>query len=74
MKALPLVCAEKSDLISAYKAATQKYSDAVAKLNQNMGICAKDRYDVFHRLAQEALQLADKARERLDNHVAKHAC
>ena len=74
MKALPLVCAEKSDLISAYKQATQNYSGAVAKLKQNIGICAKDRYDVLYCVAQEALQLADKARERLDNHVAKHAC
>jgi hypothetical protein len=74
MKPLPLPCAEKSELITAYKEATQRYSDAVAKLNQNMGICAKDRYDLFYRLAHEARQLADKARERLDNHVAKHAC
>ena len=70
----PLACLEKKDLVSAYQVATQKYSDAVASLDHNMGICAKDRYDAFYRLAEEARLVTHTARERLDKHIAEHAC
>ncbi len=70
----PVLCLTKRDLVSAYQLATQKYSDAVASLDKNIGTCAKDRYDAFYLLAEEARQLAHTARERLDKHVADHAC
>jgi hypothetical protein len=69
-----LGCQEKSTLLSAYQQATLKYSEAVTQLNQNIGICAKDRYDVFYRVAQEAGQFASDARKLLDKHVAAHGC
>jgi hypothetical protein len=69
-----LVCQEKSDLLSTYQEATLKYSEAVTQLNQNIGICAKARYDVFYGLAEEAGQFASEARRLLDKHVAGHGC
>jgi hypothetical protein len=70
----PAPCPEKRDLIGAYQLATRKYSEAVASLNQNMGICGRDRYDAFHSLAEEARKLAHEAEQRMDKHVAEHSC
>jgi hypothetical protein len=67
-------CAERTLLASAYEQATQKYSAAVAALNKNIGICAKDRYDVLFRRAQEARDNAATAREYLTNHIDNHRC
>jgi len=68
------VCPERKTLTSAYQQATQKYSDAVAILDKNIGICAKDRYDVFFRNAQEARDNAAAARQSLATHIDKHSC
>jgi len=61
-------------LTSAYQQATRKYSEAVAILDKNIGICAKDRYDVFFRKAQEARKNVAIARESLAEHIDKHGC
>ena len=67
-------CSEKTSLESEYQQATQKYSDAVADLKGNIGICAKDRYDVFFGRAEEARQNVAIARESLAKHIDKHCC
>jgi hypothetical protein len=68
------VCPERKTLRSAYEHATQTYSDAVVILNKNIGICAKDRYDVFFRNAQEARDNVATARLSLAKHIDKHGC
>ena len=68
------MCPERKTLTSAYQQATQKYSDAVAVLNKNIGICAIDRYEVFFRRAEEARDSAAAARESLAKHIDKHGC
>jgi len=67
-------CSEKMDLASAYDQAARKYSEAVAALNKNIGTCAKDRYDVFFRSAEQARQNVATARECLAKHIDKHRC
>ena len=61
-------------LTSAYEQATQKYSDALAILNKNIGICAKNQYEVFLRNAQEACDSVAAARESLAKHIDIHDC
>src|ERR1051326_1865813 len=60
----PAPCPEKRDLIGAYQLATRKYSEAVASLNQNMGICGRDRYDAFPQLSRRG---AGSSRTRRSN-------
>jgi hypothetical protein len=67
-------CPEKMGLTSAYQEATQIYSDAVAALNRNIGICAKERYDLFYRGAEAARKNAAIARESLAKHIEMHHC
>ena len=67
-------CPEKQDLVTAYQLAMRKYSDAVPSLDQNMGICARVRYDALRSLVEDARQFAHEAQERLDKHVAHHFC
>jgi len=69
-----LPCADKMQLASAYDEAAHKYSEAVAILNKNIGVCAKDRYDVFFRRAEEARENVAIACESLSRHIAKHRC
>lgn len=73
MKSLQ-VCPEHSALLSMYQQAALNYSDAITTLNRNVGICPKDRYDTFYRLASETNTQAYQARTRLDEHIAKHGC
>ena len=70
----PSECPDRIKLASAYQQATQKYSDAAAVLNKNIGVCAKDRYDVFFLNAQEACDNAVIALESLTKHIDKHHC
>ena len=68
------MCPERITLTSACQQATQKYSDAVAILDKNIGICAKNRYDVFFRSVQEARDNVATARQSLAKHIDKHGC
>jgi hypothetical protein len=67
-------CPEKMDLASAYDRAARKYAEAVVALNNNIGICAKDRYDVFFHSAEQARENMAIARECLAKHIEKHHC
>jgi hypothetical protein len=67
-------CAEKTILASAYDDATRKYAQAVATLKGNIGICAKDQYDVFFGDAEVARKKVVTARECLATHIEQHRC
>ena len=67
-------CADKMILASAFDEATRKYAQAVATLKGNIGICAKDRYDVFFRDAELARKKVVTARECLATHIEQHRC
>ena len=47
-------CEEKTRLLIAYQATTEKYSTAVSELAKKMGTTPKLEYDNLHGLAEQA--------------------
>ena len=80
IKAFPLFhmsggqCDERNRLLSEYRAATERYSAAVAELTHRIGISSIDDYQKLHAAAEAALASSNEARDRVAHHLAEHHC
>jgi hypothetical protein len=67
-------CPDKKRLLDAYQYVTQKYSAAVAQLNQKMGTSSKADYDALYRMTEALRQDAADAQQDLERHIGTHRC
>ena len=67
-------CSDKVRLATDYQSYATQYSRAVSTLRQRMGVLSKAGYEDLLRSAEEARELADKARLALNQHTHEHGC
>jgi hypothetical protein len=67
-------CDEKRRLGSEYDAYTARYSRMVKILRQRMGIISKPGYEELLHTAEAARVISEKARLKLEGHIAEHGC
>jgi hypothetical protein len=67
-------CDERNRLLLEYRAATERYSAAVAELTRNIGISSLDEYLKLHQAGETARACSNEARERVAHHIAGHHC
>ena len=64
------MCDEKARLTKEYNVATAKFSQAVAELQNTIGLTAKVEYERLQRVSDEARVTTEQARLALEQHLA----
>jgi hypothetical protein len=67
-------CSSFAHLVAEYESATGRFSAAVTKLNQRIGISPKGEYELLDRAANEARVKSEQVRLALEQHIAAHRC
>jgi hypothetical protein len=68
------VCDEKARCVSEQDEATNSYSDAVASLRSQAGLCSQAEYLELKRIVGDRRIAMDQASLRLAKHVSEHRC
>ena len=68
------VCDEKAWFVSERDKATKSYSDAVANLSSQAGLCSRAEYLELKRFVDDRRIAMDQASLRLAKHVSEHHC
>jgi len=67
-------CSVKMNLLELWHNSARAHAEAVARLDQTVGISAKSEYDVLCRVAEALRAHAVEAQEQLNAHVHTHGC
>jgi hypothetical protein len=69
-----MTCQEKARLAQDYEAATVRFSEAVGRLQRNIGTSTRADYERLQRISDEARVKSEQARLALEQHLAAHGC
>jgi hypothetical protein len=69
-----VICPERQRLLIDYRDATYRYSEAVCKLVEMIGLEVNADLDLLRRNSRRALDAAEQARLVLLRHEADHFC
>jgi len=69
-----VICDIKTELLIAYRNASDAYSRAVSELAHGLGIVWRDEYNTLNLAAEKARLTATEARNTYDVHVQEHGC
>jgi hypothetical protein len=67
-------CNEKTTLLEAYMRATREYFEAVTEMSQRRGTVTKGLQQQMQTKVDRQRELAMKALDALDTHIAQHNC
>jgi hypothetical protein len=68
------MCPERITLLGEYNYATAAYAQAVERLQRRIGVSSRYEYEELKRSSEQARSTAERARNRLEEHVARHGC
>jgi hypothetical protein len=68
------MCDEKARFVSERDEATKNYSDAVASLISQVGLCSRAEYLELKRIVDHRRIAMDQASLRLAKHLSDHHC
>lgn len=69
-----MICSERQRLLIDYRDATHRYSEAVCKLVEMIGLELTADFDLLRRNCRSELDAAEQARLALHRHEANHFC
>jgi hypothetical protein len=70
----PLLCPQKSKLLSDYELAASSHATSTAEITRNLEALDKLAYAQLFRVAQVCFEVVEGTRERLERHIAEHGC
>lgn len=69
-----VICEERQRLLIDYRDATHRYSEAVSKLVEMIGLELNADFGLLRRNCRAALDAAEQARLKVHRHEANHVC